>query len=292
MSLTPLTAADLVARLRTRYAPPSYAFFTEVGDDPQRSRSADGLAIGMWRSRGLEILGFEVKVSRTDWLKELKTPQKADRIGRFCDRWYLVVSDAALVKDGELPTAWGLLVPKGDGLHEKVKAPKLEARMELSRPMLAAICRAIHKVDPSNVAMQAEYVRGRQEMRLQMEEQHERDLKNRRYSDTQSIESLQATIKAFEDASGVRLGAHQYEAGRIGEAVRLVLSVTRSGSLGTVLSHMTQSARDITQLVSTLETLATQAGVIEAAPPTNGSGASGHAPVTETLVDADDGGPL
>lgn len=69
-----------------------------------------------------EILGFEVKVSRSDWLSELKKPEKADSLARYCDRWYLVISDPKIVKDGELPPTWGLLCRKGDRLVEVVKA--------------------------------------------------------------------------------------------------------------------------------------------------------------------------
>ena len=69
--------------------------------------------------------GHEVKVSRADWLTELRDPTKAERIKRYCNRWWLVVSDASIVKDGELPEGWGLMVKAGDRLRAKVKAPLL-----------------------------------------------------------------------------------------------------------------------------------------------------------------------
>ena len=46
---------------------------------------------------------------RSDWLRELRDPAKAEEFRRYCDRWWLVVSDCAIVKPGELPTGWGLL---------------------------------------------------------------------------------------------------------------------------------------------------------------------------------------
>lgn len=71
------------------------------------------------------IHGHEVKVSRSDWLTELRDLDKSERIKRYCHYWWLVVSDAAIVKDGELPEGWGLLVKSGNKLRAKVKAPLL-----------------------------------------------------------------------------------------------------------------------------------------------------------------------
>lgn len=71
------------------------------------------------------IHGHEVKVSRSDWLSELKDPTKSERIKRYCDYWWLVVPDASIVKPGELPADWGLMVQSRQLLRAKVKAPKL-----------------------------------------------------------------------------------------------------------------------------------------------------------------------
>lgn len=71
------------------------------------------------------LIGHEVKVSRADWLTELRDPAKAERIKRFCTYWYLVVPDASIVREGELPEGWGLMVKAGERLRIKVRAPKL-----------------------------------------------------------------------------------------------------------------------------------------------------------------------
>lgn len=73
-------------------------------------RVADFIAIDCWPSSGLELHGHEVKVSRSDWLTELKKPEKAEAFKRYMDRWWLVVPDAKIIKAGELPDGWGLLV--------------------------------------------------------------------------------------------------------------------------------------------------------------------------------------
>lgn len=74
----------------------------------------------------LALIGHEVKVSRSDWLSELKDLDKSQAIKRYMHHWYLVVPDAAIVKPGELPEGWGLLVSSGAGLRAKVKAPRLD----------------------------------------------------------------------------------------------------------------------------------------------------------------------
>ena len=66
--------------------------------------------------------GFEVKVSRSDWLNELRDPSKAEAFRPYCHFWSLVIADKSMVREGELPEGWGLLVPRGKRLFTIVKA--------------------------------------------------------------------------------------------------------------------------------------------------------------------------
>lgn len=88
------------------------AGFAGYGDMQHgRMRTADALAIDTWQSKGMELHGFEVKCTRSDWLTELKQPEKSAPFRDVCDRWWLVIADAAMVKPGELPDGWGLMAP-------------------------------------------------------------------------------------------------------------------------------------------------------------------------------------
>lgn len=87
-------------------------------------RTADALAVDLWPSSGHPVHGFEVKVSRSDWLTELRDPEKAEAFKRYCTHWWLVVPDAAIVRD-DLPSDWGLLVVAGDSLRARRPAPRL-----------------------------------------------------------------------------------------------------------------------------------------------------------------------
>lgn len=68
--------------------------------------------------------GFEVKVSRSDWLTELRDPAKSEVFKKHMHFWWLVVSDKDIVREG-LPDGWGLLVKSGNGLRVSVQAPLL-----------------------------------------------------------------------------------------------------------------------------------------------------------------------
>ena len=104
------------------------------------SRTADFIAMDVWPSSGLPIHGHEVKVSRSDWLRELADPSKADAFMRYVDYWWLVVPDKRIVRD-DLPAGWGLLVQSGHRLSVARSAVRLSPE-PLPRTMLASLLRA------------------------------------------------------------------------------------------------------------------------------------------------------
>lgn len=99
----------LLEAVRKSYPPDHYIVVDQVRSDTSiRARIADALALGIWKSRSMAIEGFEFKTSRANWLQELKEPQKAEEIAQFCDRWWLVVPNPAIIERQELPENWGL----------------------------------------------------------------------------------------------------------------------------------------------------------------------------------------
>ena len=73
------------------------------------ARTADFIAADTWVSGKCAIHGVEVKVSRSDWLRELKDPGKSAACMAWCSHWWLAVPDRRIVAGGELPDGWGLL---------------------------------------------------------------------------------------------------------------------------------------------------------------------------------------
>lgn len=125
--------------LRKAYAD-GWALLEEVAPrNGGGTRYADALAVGLWQSRGHQIIGFEIKVSRSDWVSELKNPAKVEEgVFRYCDHW-IVVAPPGIVRDGELPPTWGLM-EVGATLRRKVAAPRLDAK-PITREFFASLMR-------------------------------------------------------------------------------------------------------------------------------------------------------
>lgn len=123
---------------------------------PAGVRRIDVVAMGLWRSTGHLVHGIELKVSRGDWLKELRQPAKAEAAVRTCDYWWLAVGDASIAKRSELPDGWGLLVPHGRGLRalvqptrrcEPERAASWVASMVIAAATQHGVCQGVAKVD-------------------------------------------------------------------------------------------------------------------------------------------------
>ncbi|MEM0143689.1 MAG: hypothetical protein QXL94_07035 [Candidatus Parvarchaeum sp.] len=100
---------------------------TEFKDAPSNAdHRADMLVIYLHPSRGKLIEYFEIKASRGDWLKELSTPSKSDKIARSCDKIWLVTADEEVARLEEIPETWGWMYLKGQQLKIKKEAPKQE----------------------------------------------------------------------------------------------------------------------------------------------------------------------
>jgi len=136
-----MNTLQLKDALRIKYPSNEWVLLTEVQViDGYKTRYADIVAMNLWRSRGYNVVGFELKVSRNDWLHEKKDPSKADPIFKYCDYFYLAVGDSNIIKDDEIPDNWGLIIPCKNGLRIKKKAPKLNS-IEPNREFIASMLR-------------------------------------------------------------------------------------------------------------------------------------------------------
>lgn len=127
---------------------PRYVCSEHVKNDAgfYAQRVCDLIVTDLWPSSGLAMHGHEVKVSRSDWLTEVKDPGKAAAFRPYLDYWWLVVSDPEIVRAGELPLGWGLMVVGSNGaLRVKVKASRLGQPDLMPRGMRACLLRATAK---------------------------------------------------------------------------------------------------------------------------------------------------
>ncbi|WP_336818967.1 hypothetical protein [Gordonia sp. MMO-8] len=104
------------------------------------SRIADYIVLDTYGDS--QILGFEVKVSRSDWLTELGDPTKSEKWKQHCHAWYLAVPDVSIVRD-DLPSGWGLLAPDKTGKLVIRRRSKLPDPEPMPLPILASLGRAI-----------------------------------------------------------------------------------------------------------------------------------------------------
>lgn len=118
----------------------SVLFEVRNGTAWRANRSIDAVVMPLWPSLGMHLTGIEVKVSRGDWLREFKSPEKASEVFDFFDKWYLVApSDVAKLE--EIPEPWGWYVPERGTLRQ-VKPAAVNTNVKpLSRHFLAAIMR-------------------------------------------------------------------------------------------------------------------------------------------------------
>ncbi|WP_155122368.1 hypothetical protein [Burkholderia ubonensis] len=221
-----MQTADVKAALRSRFCAPEWALFFEVADatGARHSRWADAVAMNLWPSRGLAIHGMEVKVTRSDWLRELKDPSKSAPVQRYCDHWW-IVAPAGVLKDGELPPTWGHYEVKPEGtLREIVAAPKLESE-PVTRQFVAALMRRASAADEDvvRVAVHAELAR----LREHDEKRIQREIERR----TDELADLRKQIADIERCSGVEIGRWS-NSEEIGRAVKAVLTTGALRSYG------------------------------------------------------------
>ena len=154
-----LKTSDINAALRRYYKPQEYALMFEVSNSTGTSarRHADAVAMNLWPSRGLQIEGIEVKVSRSDWRRELDNPAKAELISQYCDKWW-VVTPENIVHDHELPALWGHMIVNDNGaIRVKKPAPKKDSVKPLDRPFVAAMLRRASDLDAALVTSAVEH---------------------------------------------------------------------------------------------------------------------------------------
>lgn len=149
-----MTTADLLAALRASFGPEEDLsrrrredagvadLLVEEVEAPGTNRRCDLLRIGMWPSRGHRIIVHELKVSRSDWQRELDDPAKAEAWWPYCHEFWIVAPDG-LIDSDEMPDGWGLMVPPANGRSKKFRIQKKAASREpkMTAALVAAILR-------------------------------------------------------------------------------------------------------------------------------------------------------
>lgn len=220
-----MTSADIMSALRLRYPESEYVHIPEAPQGAGRDgRKIDLLVISMWRSRGHERDAIEVKVSMSDFRRELKQPEKADWWWKHVHRFFVAVPDSIADKaKAELPTGWGLLSVRADGdrrvAHIKVKPTTNRDAEPLPQQTVIGLLRAAENAGPS--ALMREYERGRTAGR----EEGKRDaVRLAAPTHSEAFERWQKQEAIFTELTGMRLSNVSERWGReVGEVVKLLM---------------------------------------------------------------------
>lgn len=214
------TSNNICAALRAKLPATEYALFFEVRNAAgfSANRSCDAMALSLWPSRGINLFGFEVKVSRSDWMRELKNPAKAEAIARYCDYW-VVLAPAGIVAPSELPNTWGLWELCDNGKWKTPVPPKKLEPVALDRSFVAALLRRAAEANDSIV--NAMIHKERNDERTGFDQRVDERVKQLVAQSTREHEQLRKDVAHFEEQSG--LGITGWNGRRVGKAVKIVL---------------------------------------------------------------------
>jgi hypothetical protein len=204
-----MNSGEVVSALRVHFPKDAYALLEQVGNGTgyNVSRHADALVMSLWPSRGLDITGIEVKVSRADWKRELDKPDKAEPIAKYCDFW-AIAAPQGLIDPLTLPEPWGLLeaCPKADGFVIKVvkRAERLEPKA-IDRAFLAGILRQAQTPETALQTIRNEE-RERATEAAKEAVDYLSDVKTRALQS--DLSTLKERVADFETATGIPLENH------------------------------------------------------------------------------------
>ncbi|MCV7256942.1 hypothetical protein H7J86_32685 [Mycobacterium hackensackense] len=166
-------------------------------------RRADAVYVGYTAASGRCLIGYEIKTSRADWRREIaRAADKADQWADQCHEWWIVVSDPAIVKDGELPHGWGLMSPPTGGDHLMTVHVRAERKRDHqpSWDALRSIMSRLETLRASTIKSQIWQIE--QEARRTIRLQVEAEFAKRRGPDAQE---LHRRLRVLEDALGLRV---------------------------------------------------------------------------------------
>jgi hypothetical protein len=212
--------------LCARFCAPEWAIFFEVasGLGLDNRRYADAIAMSLFPSRGLDIHGIEIKTARSDWLRELKNPEKADPIAKYCDFWWVVTGDEKVADKNEVPRNWGLLVSNGKELRQVKRAERMKPK-PIDRPFMGAMFRRAHEQLQAELKKDSRLVEA--EERGYKKGLEERDWKIKDAS--ADLAKLQGRVKDFQERAGLNIDS--WHCGNIGEAVKVFLHHANSNDV-------------------------------------------------------------
>lgn len=127
-----MTSADIHKALREFFAKQGEGavyleeFRAGTGYAPGSERYLDAWVMGTYPSSGLVKTAIEIKISRSDFAREMRKPMKRDSALRISNLYYFA-APAGIISEKDLPEEAGLIEVGPDGLARvSVAAPYRE----------------------------------------------------------------------------------------------------------------------------------------------------------------------
>ena len=249
-----MTSTELYRNVEQYYnaKPGAWALVSEVPNATSNSktRSIDALAMGLWQSVGIRLHAMELKVSRSDWTREIEEPEKAAAFSCFVDHFWLV-APSDVFKLEEVPADWGVMVPHGETLRVKRAAAKLNPE-PITRPFLAGIMRAVTRPTPAEVEIERKvhsaYLRGRDEMRKELDKRTPKDPAADSSYLVSELNRCKRELETIRQLTGVDCGMWGYQEQQTVRAVRSLLA-SCNGSTVRKLQGIADEAAALAKLV-------------------------------------------
>lgn len=232
--------------LLKRYPIGEFVIMAEVSDKAGfgRSNSADYIVVGLWPSRGLPVIGIELKSFRGDWLKEIKNPAKAENIYQYCDNFYLLTTDESIAKIEEIPITWGWLSIKGEKIKVIKEAPLLTPK-GLSKSFVA--CMLKRASDKSSYVHKNSI-----QDKINEAQQLGTDLANRdRDNENHKLAQMAKDVKEFEDTAGIKFASWSMSAKLLGQTYKFIESQGVKG-IENNLKRFKDGAEKIIQIIESV----------------------------------------
>ena len=189
-----VTAKDIRKALMDTYKEPEWYMGFEVGNSTgaECRRHADAVAINAYPSRGFEVRGFEIKVSRSDLQHELDNGTKAEMVAQHCNYWYLVVPKG-LTNGMMIPAPWGIIEYSDGKLRQKKKPEYRETFAD--RGFLMAFLRGWQRRQSEEIA----------DERRKLQEKERSMLSNEVRYELQRYEELKRKVAEFKEVTGMNV---------------------------------------------------------------------------------------
>lgn len=239
-----MTSKEIKNLLEQKYSAPVYAFFTEVAKGGVGSFNGyiDGIAYSLYPSMSHEIHGFEIKVSRSDWLKELEMPAKAGDAMQHCNRWWLVAPKGVALKD-EVPKSWGFYEIINGKFYKRKPAPAMETTIDL-----AFIAGLLRRATEGTIPVETLHARIAQE-----KEEIAKNFKDQIESAEKKLEKYRAEVEVFEKTSGIEVLDRWKGPQEVAEAVKFVLD----GGLSSIDYNVNNAIDNVERMLVKLKTFKT-----------------------------------